>query len=139
MLAHSKNMGCRPRDRNSFKWNEIYTIIMAPEFDPFQIIGASKDLEVEMHEIKLYDDLVMAVNRVGGGHKGNVSRGSTGDEHSERTDQLYKTIHSKLLAEFPGTKAVSRDKTHSGFTMPGSRKHFCSIKIKKQSLAGVFG
>ena len=134
VLAHSKKMGCRPRDRNSFKWNEIYTIIMAPEFDPFQISGASKDLEVELHEIKLYDDLVMTVNRVGGGHKGRVTKDRKGDEPPERIDKLYGTIHSRLLAEFPGTKAVSKDKTHSGFVMPGSRKHFCSIKIKKQRI-----
>ena len=140
VLAHFKKMGYRPRDRNSFKWNEIYTIIMAPEFDPFQIIGASKDLEVELHEIKLYDDLVMTVNRVGGGHKGRVSKDRKDDEPPERTDQLYETIHNRLLAEFPGTKAVSKDKTHSGFVMPGSRKHFCRIKIKMERiLAGMFG
>ena len=130
VLAHSKKMGCRPRDRHSFKWNEIYTIIMAPEFGPFQIIGASKDLEVELHEIKLYDDLVMTVSRVGGGHKGRVSRGTD----DERMDKLYRTIHNRLLAEFPGTKAVSKDKSYSEFIMPGSRKYFCRIKIKRQKI-----
>ena len=134
VLAHSRKMDCRPRDRQSFKWNDMYAVVLAPEFGLFQVIGASKDQEVELYEIKLYDDLVMAVNRVGGGHKGSVSRDSTDDEPPERTDQLYKTIHSRLLAEFPGTKAVSKDKTHSGFTMPGSRKHFCSIKIKRQRI-----
>ena len=134
VLEHAKKMGCRPRDRQSFKWNDMYAVVLAPEFGSFQIIGASKDLEVELHEIKLYDDLVMTVNRVGGGHKGRVSKDRKDDEPPERTNQLYKTIHSRLLAEFPGTKAVSKDKTHSGFTMPGSRKHFCSIKIKRHRI-----
>ena len=134
MLAHSRKMDCRPRDRQSFKWNDMYAVVLAPVFGSFQVIGASKDQEVELHEIKLYDDLVMTVKRVGGDHKGSVSGDSTDDKPPERTDQLYKTIHSMLLAEFPGTKAVSRDKTHSGFTMLGSRKHFCSIKIKRQRI-----
>ena len=133
-IAHSRKMDCRTRDSKSFSWNDMYAVILAPEFGQFQIIGASKDLEVELHEIKLYDDLVMAVNRVGGGHKGRVTKGRKGDEPPERIDKLYGTIHSRLLAEFPGTKAVSKDKTHSGFVMPGSRKHFCSIKIKKQRI-----
>ena len=63
-----------------------------------------------------------------------MSKDRKDDEPPERTNQLYKTIHSRLLAEFPGTKAVSKDKTHSGFTMPGSRKHFCSIKIKRHRI-----
>lgn len=133
-IAHSRKMDCRTRDSKSFSWNNMYAVILAPEFGSFQVIGASKDLEVELHEIKLYDDLVMTVNRVGGGHKGRVTKGRKDDEPPERIDKLYGTIHSRLLAEFPGTKAVSRDKTHSGFVMPGSRKHFCSIKIKKQRI-----
>ena len=133
VLAHFNKMGGRPRDLHSFRWNEIYTIIMAPEFGQFQVTGASKDQEVELYEIKLYDDLVMTVNRVGGGHKGRVSRG-TDVEPPKRVDKLYGTIHNRLLAEFPGTKAVRNYKNHSGFTMPGSRKYFCKIKIKRQRI-----
>ena len=134
VLAHSKKMGCRPRDRNSFKWNEIYTIIMAPEFDPFQITGASKDLEVELHEIKLYDDLVMTVKRAGGGHKGFVSRGRTDIELPERMDQLYKTIYDRLLAEFPGAKVVMNAKDYNGFLLPDSMEYFCKIEMKKYKI-----
>ena len=133
-IAHSRKMDCRTRNTQSFSWNDMYAVILAPEFGQFQVTGASKDQEVELYEIKLYDDLVMAVNRVGGGHKENVSKDLTDVGPPERIDKLYGTIHSRLLAEFPGTKAVSKDKTHSGFTMPGSRKHFCSIKIKKQRI-----
>ena len=134
VLAHSKKMGCRPRDRNSFKWNEIYTIIMAPEFDPFQITGASKDLEVELHEIKLYDDLVMTVKRAGGGHKGLVSRGRTDIELPERMNQLYKTIYDRLLAEFPGAKVVMNAKDYNGFLLPDSMEYFCKIEMQKYKI-----
>ena len=133
-IEHSRKMDCRARDPQSFSWNDMYAVILAPEFGQFQVMGASKDQEVELYEIKLYDDLVMAVNRVGGGHKESVSKDRKDNELPERTVQLYRTTHSRLLAEFPGTKAVSKDKTHSGFVMPGSRKHFCSIKIKKQRI-----
>ena len=134
VLAHSRKMDCRPRDTQSFSWNDMYAVILAPEFGQFQVIGASKDLEVELYEIKLYDNLVMTVNRVGGGHKRPVSKGDTDVELPERINQLYGTIHNRLLAEFPGTKAVSKDKIHSEFVMPGSRKYFCRIKIKRQRI-----
>ena len=76
----------------------------------------------------------MTVSRVGGGHKGRVSRDRTDVELHERIDKLYGTIHNRLLAEFPGTKAVSKDKSYSEFIMPGSRKYFCRIKIKRQKI-----
>ena len=134
VLEHAKKMGCRPRDRQSFSWKDMYAVVLAPEFGSFQVIGASKDREVELYEIKLYDDLVMTVKRAGGGHKGLVSRDRTDIELPERMDQLYGTIHNRLLAEFPGTKAVRNDKNHSGFILPGSRRYFCRIKMKRQKI-----
>ena len=68
VLEHSRMMDCRPRDKQSFHWNDMYAIIMASEFAPYQIPGASNDQEVEMYEIKMYDGFVMTVNRVGGAH-----------------------------------------------------------------------
>ena len=134
VLEHAKKMGCRPRDKQSFSWKDMYAVVLAPEFGSFQVIGASKDQEVELYEIKLYDDLVMTVKRAGGGHKGLVSRDRADIELPERMDQLYGTIHNRLLAEFPGTKVVRNDKNHSGFILPGSREHFCRIEMQKQKI-----
>ena len=134
VLAHSRKMDCRPRDKQSFSWKDMYAVVLAPEFGSFQVIGASKDQEVELYEIKLYDDLVMTVNRVGGGHKGLVSRGRTGIELPERMDQLYKTIYDRLLAEFPGAKVVMNAKDYNGFLLPDSMEYFCKIEMQKYKI-----
>ena len=68
VLEHSTKMNCKPLDKKLFCWKDMYAIIMAPEFGPFQISGASKNQEVEMYETRMYDNLVITVERVGGGH-----------------------------------------------------------------------
>ena len=50
VLEHSAKMNCKPLDKKLFCWEDMYAIIMAPEFGPFQISGASKNQEVEMYE-----------------------------------------------------------------------------------------
>ncbi len=69
VLSHSNNMKCRPRDQKSFKWKKMYAIIMAPEFGHYQVFGADEDPNVELYEISMYDDRIMLVERVGGGHE----------------------------------------------------------------------
>lgn len=69
VLSHSNNMGCSPRDLRSFRWKKMYAIIMAPEFGGYQVSGADEDPNVELHEISMYDDHIMLVERVGGAHE----------------------------------------------------------------------
>ena len=133
VLAYREKMGSKPRDGQSFNWKDMYAVIIATEFSQYQITGASKDQDVELYEIKLYDDNVITVERVGGGHKGLVPK-DTDPELPERMVQLYGTIHNRLLAEFPGTKVVRNDKNHSGFILPGSREYFCRIEMQKQKI-----
>ncbi len=56
------------RQKNSFDWEKMYAIIMAPEFDKYQIFGAENDSTVELYKIQMYDKRVVLMERVGGGH-----------------------------------------------------------------------
>ena len=59
----------KPTNQESFNWGAMYAIVIAPEFDKFQIGGADDDMRLELHTIRLYDVHTLTVTRVGGGHK----------------------------------------------------------------------
>ena len=67
VLLHSDKKGS-PRSKGSFDWKAMYAIIMAPEFGAYQISGADKDSTVELYKIRIYDNRLMMMERVGGGH-----------------------------------------------------------------------
>ena len=80
VLLHSKNMKCSPRDEQSFNWNEMYAIIMAPKFSEDQISMAPKfsedqismaneDQTVELYEVTMYNKHAILVEQVNGNHR----------------------------------------------------------------------
>ena len=58
----------KPTNQESFNWGAMYAIVIAPEFDKFQIGGADDDKRLELHTIRLYDVHTLIVTRVGGWH-----------------------------------------------------------------------
>ena len=141
LLAHDNGM---QRDKHSFRWKDMYAIIMAPEFEQFQILGARNDSEVELHEIRMHDDLVATVERVGGDHISKGVKEVTGDE-SKHVDartgnplllpKLYEAIRKRLLDEFPGMEINEKPQTYDGFSLPGSKKpYFCVTILRKRRI-----
>ena len=59
----------KPTNQESFNWGAMYAIVIAPEFDKFQIGGTDDDKRLELHTIRLYDVHTLTVTRVGGGHE----------------------------------------------------------------------
>ena len=145
VLEHSTKMNCKPLDKKLFCWKDMYAIIMAPEFGPFQISGASKNQEVEMYETRMYDNLVITVERVGGGH---IRKGSHGGRqkpsqhghgvHVSKDNasllKLYETIHERLLDAFLGMTVNKKPKNYDGFRLPNSREYFCTTRMRKQKI-----
>ena len=135
VLLHSRNMECNPLPRESFHWKEMYAIIMAPEFGKYQSTAFDDDATIEMYEISLYDDNVLLVQRVGGGHKGRPpnkpERGTGGEQGHDggkpAMDHLYEIIRQRLLDAFPGAN-VHKTKYYFGFRRPGG-KYFCVLEI----------
>ena len=136
VLSHSKNMKCSPRDKQSFNWNEMYAIIIAPEFTKYQVSGANEDPNVELHEITVYNENVILMEHVSGNRlvtsSGYVDTSSNTGAHD--MDQLYGIIRSRLLVEFPGAEVNEKPKQYDGFRLPGSREYFCVINVQKQKI-----
>ena len=104
--------------QKSFDWASMYAIIMAPEFDSYLQTGNREFARLEVHEIKLYENLVVTVRRVGGGHEG-VPPGRVRDvvvdvpperptlkpekfhqELSDKTRQLFDYVDGALRDRF---------------------------------------
>ena len=69
VLLHSKNMKCSPRDKQSFNWNEMYAIIMAPKFSENQISMANEDQTVELYGVTMYNKHAILVEQIDGNHR----------------------------------------------------------------------
>ena len=130
VLSHSKNMKCSPRDQKSFNWKKMYAIIMAPEFGEYQIFGADEDSAVELYEISIYEDSMVLLERVGGGHEQAPSPIS--DDEIVRADRLYDIIRARMLDKFPGVEEHKR-KFYAGFRYPGN-KYFCTMALQKSKI-----
>lgn len=104
VLLHSKNMKCGPRDKKSFSWKKVYAIIMAPEFGHYQVFGADDDPNVELYEISMYDDHIMLVERVGGGHERTVTMVSTPSPGAEAALTQPQMISIKEWKVYRGAK-----------------------------------
>ncbi len=149
VLLYSRKEG-GSRDWDSFEWNRMYAIIMAPEFGDYQITGAGKDPNVELYKIRVYDDRVMMMKRVGGGHERapatvstpSPSAGTPQARVSARAPspgastlqmkQLYDTIRARLLDEFPDAEETKKQ-FYNGFRYPGG-KYFCTIAPQKSKI-----
>ena len=137
VLEHSTKMNCKPLDKKLFCWEDMYAIIMAPEFGPFQISGASKNQEVEMYETRMYDNLVITVERVGGGHRRkvpHVDKPNPVPPDNASLPELYEIIHERLLDVFLGMTVNKKPKTYDGFRLPDSREYFCTTRMQKQRI-----
>ena len=133
VLSHSKNMKCSPRDEHSFHWDEMYAIIIAPEFSTYQIAGARKNTDMELHKITIYDESMMLMERVGGGHEERpIPSDQTDSALPKQMDQLYKTISDRVLTEFPRATVSKKPKAYDGFTLPNADGYFCAIGGKRK-------
>ena len=142
VLLHSKNMKCTPLELETFNWKEMYAIIMAPEFGRYQSTAFDEDTTIEMYEISLYDDNVLLVQRVGGGHKERPPgtkpdkrvRGEPEHEGGKpiSMEHLYVILQQRLLDAFPGAE-VHKTKYYAGFRFPGG-KYFCSLAVQKSKI-----
>ena len=128
VLLHSKNMKCSPRDEQSFNWNEMYAIIMAPKFSEDQISMAPKfsedqismaneDQTVELYEVTMYNKHAILVEQVNGNRREVPPRpadptSGSAQLKSEPTDRLllsesFFTIKAKIRNMSGTTKADS--------------------------------
>ena len=81
----------------------MYAIVIAPEFDKFQVGGAKNDTELELHVIRCYDDQVVTVEQVGGEHVSAPSKDFKLKAENETIDK-YKEYGRRVFDEYPQHK-----------------------------------
>ena len=138
MVAYSKKMNCMVPDKKSFCWDAMYAIIMASEFERLQIPAAAADSNLELYEIRRYDDHAVMVGRVGGTHVRKQPQESSGEYKSKTgntpTLELYETICKRLLEEFPEMVLHKRE-SYDAFKLPDSKRlNFCLTVRKKDRI-----
>ena len=138
MVEYSKKMNCMVPDKKSFCWDAMYAIIMAPEFERLQIPAAADDRNLELYEIRRYDDHAVMVDRVGGAHVHKYPQESPGERKPETGNlpisELYETIRKRLLEEFPGME-LHEKKSYDAFKLPGSKRpNFCETVRKRDKI-----
>ena len=136
VLAYNEQSDYKSRSKNSFDWNKMYTIIIATEFDDHAIQGAKNDAAVEMYEIEMYDDSVVAMKRVGGTHmrKEPIHRDEPVTLHPPHTlKNLCETIRERMLDEFLGSEINTDPKHYDGFRYPG-KSYFCTMSMRKSKI-----
>ena len=90
-------MKCSPRDKQSFNWNEMYAIIMAPKFSENQISMANEDQTVELYGITMYNEHSILMKRVDSGHRVVPPRPANSPSDSVRSES--ESADRLLLSE----------------------------------------
>ena len=87
----------------SFDWGSMYAIIVAPKFDPFLLAASEEFPKLEAYEIKLYENLLLTVRRVWGGHDGGGESLSESNDQKVALSDLKKkrTKDPPVAIEFP--------------------------------------
>ena len=126
----------KPTNQESFNWGAMYAIVIAPEFDKFQIGGADDDMRLELHTIRLYDVHTLTVTRVGGGHErvpvrdppppepeGDMMVRFRNKELSDKTRLLFDRLDDVLRYRFR--------------LAPEPKKHYVKYTLDKSTICSV--
>ena len=137
-LEYYKKLG----KQKSFNWASMYAIIIAPEFDSYLQTASKELVRLEVHEIKLYENLMVTVRRVGGARQrlpesppppppeDETMERFRRDEVSEKTRQLFDYINNTLKNRF--RLAPEPKKHYVKYILSGSI--ICSVSRGKDRL-----
>ena len=124
-LKYIEKMGSY-RNTTEFNWEEVYAIIVAPEFSERQIVSAKHDRYLELHRIERYDGGIIMMRRAGGEHKrvlasASTKSGNCGPESvrdvddaekdyldkkgaSDATRTVWRKLRKRVQSELAGTR-----------------------------------
>lgn len=74
----------KTRDSSEYDWKNVYSIIIAPSFTKHIKDAAENDSTIELYTLEMYNDKIMAVTRVGGGH--TRPKDTSGTDHATVSD-----------------------------------------------------
>ena len=126
----------KPTNQESFNWGAMYAIVIAPEFDKFQIGGADDDKRLELHTIRLYDVHTLIVTRVGGWH-GRVPVQEPPPPEPE-VDMVVRFRNERLSDKtrplFDHLDGILKNRFHLA---PEPKKHYVKYTLGKSVICSI--
>ena len=133
MVEYVNNVGGGALDLKSYNWEGVYAIIMAPEFHQNQIDSAEDDGDLELHEVRRYDDGTMTVRRVGGAHE----RAQAAARRSDPTPDASKQAAAPSLNDAGGDVVLPDVKHARGMKCPAVLALPDGSRVALKSWAGI--
>ena len=126
----------KPTSQESFNWGAMYAIVIAPEFDKFQIGGADDDKRLELHTIRLYDVHTLIVTRVGGGHERVPVREPPPPEPEGDMMERFrnKRLSDKTRPLFDHLDGILKNRFHLA---PEPKEHYVRYTLGKFTICSV--
>ncbi len=150
-LAYNKSYNAH-EDPNSFKWNNIYAIIVAPEFNKDQIYAAGKKDNECLYELRKFENGIVTLRYIAG-KRGPIDTAvkttpkiletNTEQERTSNTNPhesknpLYKTLRDRMLSTFSGVKELPT-KYYVGFGRDGEYL-LCTAIVQRSKIKVYFG
>ena len=144
------------RTRNSFDWNKMYVVIIAPEFTRRQV-SVAKEREAEcLYELKRFENGLVVLQFAGGKHgpidaieqpkrgtrdrresKDSNTTGSTRAGTYETKNPFYAVVRDGILSRFPGMQE-SPTESYVTFKRDGEYS-FCVAEVRRRRIAVIYG
>ena len=126
----------KPTNQESFNWGAMYAIVIAPEFDKFQIGGADDDKRLELHTIRLYDVHTLIVTHVGGGHeRAAIQEPGTGKSEDDAMARFRnERLSDKTRLLFDHLDGILKNRFHLA---PEPKKHFVKYTLGKSVICSI--
>ena len=152
VLEYNQSMGQNAKT-SDFNWDQTKVIILAESFTAYQTRAVSKNLPIELWEVKVFDENVVIYHEVEhtqsekneiksiakGGIRSVVkeSKVYTEEDHLpknwQNTRKLYEDLKSAFLELVPGAK-VKPLKQYISFIEPNSGKSYADIVTYKKGI-----
>lgn len=117
IMGYVNSRGGGDTTRESYNFDAMYAIILAPAFKQKQIDSTSLDKELELYEIQRYKDDIFTMRRVGGGHelpnapkRVSAPRLKNMDDYVRLPDLKYVKGTSPIGLAYPDDGVVSVEK-----------------------------
>ena len=117
IMGYVNSRGGGDTTRESYNFDAMYAIILAPAFKQKQIDSTSLDKELELYEIQRYKDDIFTMRRVGGGHerpnipkRASAPRLKNMDGYARLPDLKYVKGTSPTGLAYPDDGVVSVEK-----------------------------
>lgn len=157
VVTYNERSNVTTRARDSFDWNKMYVVIIAPEFTERQVSVANRRDTECLYELKRFENGFVILRFVGGKHApidaAEQSKETTKDtvrrpkrpnagaytrvRDPDTKNQLYAVVRDRILSTFPEVEEFPTKK-YAGFKRPGGRL-LCTVEVFRSKVDICYG